>query len=120
MLRLLTCQRRAQTKGNRNYRSSLQERDHRFAEAERILKAGRKALGLTDKLLSRMRGSDPRKVAIASVLHRQTTVPQSWIAEQLGMKSAANVSQQVRRMAADPDRSFPVEVQAWLKTVEIC
>lgn len=33
-------------------------------------------------------------MAITAVLHAQTTLPQLWLAEQLRMRSPANVSQQ--------------------------
>ncbi len=48
-------------------------------------------------------GSDSRKVEIASKVWEQTTAGQTWIAERLHMKSAANVSQILRR--ASPSRS---------------
>ena len=44
-----------------------------------------------------MRGSDPRKVSLAGLLWRRTTVTQEWLAEKLQMRSAANVSQLLRR-----------------------
>ncbi|MBE7495646.1 MAG: hypothetical protein HS117_11910 [Verrucomicrobiaceae bacterium] len=45
-----------------------------------------------------MKGSDPRKVLLADLLWRRTVVSQEWLAEKLEMKSAANVSQQLRRL----------------------
>ena len=47
--------------------------------------------------LSRLKGSDPRKVALAELLCKQTTISQEWLAEGLKMRSAANVSQLLRR-----------------------
>ena len=44
-------------------------------------------------------GSDARKVLLADLLWRRTVVSQEWLAEKLAMKSAANVSQQMRRLA---------------------
>ncbi len=41
-------------------------------------------------------GSDARKVALARLVWEGTTVSQQWIADELGMSSAANVSQQIR------------------------
>jgi ribose 1,5-bisphosphokinase PhnN len=35
---------------------------------------------------------------LADLLWRQTTVSQEWLAEKLAMRSAANVSQQLRRL----------------------
>jgi hypothetical protein len=50
------------------------------------------------KELPGLPGSDPRKAVLALALWDQTTVSQSWIAERLCMKSAANVSQILRRL----------------------
>ena len=48
--------------------------------------------------LARVKGSDARKVLLADLLWRRTVVSQEWLAEKLVMKSAANVSQQIRRL----------------------
>ena len=50
----------------------------------------------------RQAGSDPRKVAIASVIRMRSTVDMQWINERLQMKSAANASHQFRRMKNEP------------------
>jgi len=42
-----------------------------------------------------LKGSDPRKLALAELLWKRTTVSQEWIAEKLAMRRAANVSQQL-------------------------
>jgi REP element-mobilizing transposase RayT len=47
--------------------------------------------------LASLAGSDGRKVAIARDLWNNTTVSQGWIAARLHMKTAANVSQILRR-----------------------
>jgi hypothetical protein len=47
--------------------------------------------------LPSLKGSDPRKLALAELLWKRTTVSQEWIAKKLSMRSAANVSQQLRR-----------------------
>jgi putative transposase len=39
-----------------------------------------------------------RKVLLAELLWRRTVVSQEWLAEKLTMKSAANLSQQIRRL----------------------
>jgi hypothetical protein len=62
--------------------------------AEGGLKAGR----LKPGSLAQVKGSDPRKVLLADLLWRRTVVSQEWLAEKLAMKSAANVSQQLRRL----------------------
>ena len=45
--------------------------------------------------------SDVRRVCVAAVVKAKTAVPLAWLAQQVGITSAANVSQQVRRL---PDR----------------
>ena len=85
-------------RGNASYRSGPLAKAHDMAEAQRIVEEGKRALGLGDAELETTRGNDPRKVALADVLLRRTGVGQRWIAERLGMKSAANVCQAVRRL----------------------
>ena len=72
------------------------------------------------KELRRLPGSDARKVALARLLWEQTTVGQDWIAVQLGMGSAANVSQQIRRAKAEKSRQkLPRELRSFLQSVKI-
>jgi hypothetical protein len=72
-------------------------RDHAQAEAERIVQEGLQRFGLSESDLQSLPGSDPRKVAIASTIHKDTTTLLGWTAKRLQMKSAANVSQQLSR-----------------------
>ena len=69
-------------------------------------------MGLTADEVQKDGGSDPRKVALAQVLHAKTTVPQRWIAQQLEMGSAVHVSQQVRRFAQTPAANKPTQVKS--------
>ena len=63
-----------------------------------------------------LKGSDPRKLALAELLWKRTTVSQEWIAEKLSMRSAANVSQQLRRLDGVKIRSkLPPKMQTYLK-----
>jgi putative transposase len=82
---------------NRNYQSTQMGRDHAQAEAERIVRDGLQRFGLSESDLESLPGSDPRKVAIAGTVHRNTTTLLGWTAKRLQMKSAANVSQHLRR-----------------------
>jgi hypothetical protein len=72
----------------------------------RILKEGFVAASLAPARLSQLKGSDPRKVAIARVISQNTTMSQSWIAEKLSMRSAANLIQQIRR-SPQADKKLP-------------
>jgi hypothetical protein len=70
---------------------------HGEEQVERWLEEGLKAAGLDEKELRALKGSDPRKLVLAELLWKRTTVSQEWLAEKLSMRSAANVSQQLRR-----------------------
>ena len=83
---------------SRSYRGSTHVAAHGEQQAEAWLKQGLKAAGLTTAEVGRLKGSDVRKLLLADLLWRRTTVSQEWLAAKLAMKSAANVSQQLRRM----------------------
>jgi putative transposase len=82
---------------NRTYRSAALFRAHDEKEAWRFLDGGLAAAGLSVRELDSLPGSEVRKVALASLILERTVARQSWIADKLAMRSAANVSQQVRR-----------------------
>ena len=99
-----------QRSANRTYRSSAQHRAHGQRQAETLLADALRRHQLSSATLARLPGADPRKVAIALELWQSTTASQAWIAERLHMKTAANVSQILRRskaamskMLTDPD-----------------
>ncbi len=83
---------------SRAYQKNALVREHGERQALEWLVKGLKAGGLKPCDLARVKGSDPRKVLLADVLWRRTVVSQEWLAEKLEMKSAANVSQQLRRL----------------------
>ena len=85
---------------SRTYRSSLPHRAHGERQADQLLAAGLRTHHLSTLLLAQLPGTDPRKVALAVRLWEGTTASQTWIAERLHMKSAANVSQILRRAKA--------------------
>jgi putative transposase len=92
------------TRRNRTYRSAPLFRAHDEREAQRLLDGGLTAAGLSARELDSLPGSDVRKVALANLLLERTVTRQSWIADKLAMRSAANVSQQVRRYRAHKPR----------------
>jgi putative transposase len=106
--------------GNRNRRSTDQWRDHAQAGATELIREGLKVLGLSEDNLKASKGSEVRKVSLAWAVARSTTVSQSWIANRLSMRSAANVSQQVRRFESELKRQSDRRVKKWVKTVKIC
>jgi hypothetical protein len=92
------------TRRNRTYSSAPLFRAHDEREAQRLLDGGLTAAGLSARELDSLPGSDVRKVALANLLLERTVTRQSWIADKLAMRSAANVSQQVRRYRAHKPR----------------
>jgi putative transposase len=83
---------------HRSYRASKELKAHGEAQALEILKHGLAASGLEKQELKELPGSDERKVAIALQIWENTTMSMSWISQKLAMKSAANASQQIRRL----------------------
>jgi putative transposase len=105
---------------NRTYRSAGIARAHdEEAQARGLLEKGLAAADLDEEVLSRLAGSDVRKVALANLLLERTVARQSWIAEHLVMRSAANVSQQVRRYRLSKPQ-LPRKLKTYLSAVKIC
>jgi putative transposase len=106
------------SRSNRDFRGSEMGHDHSEAAAEAMIAEGCIALKLDGKteLKKRVYG-DWRRTAIAWAVWKSTSVSQKWIAERLGMKSAANVSQQVRRFDGLNDRELPKEIKRWKRNV---
>jgi len=101
-------------------RRAPEVRSYDLAQAERWLAEGLGAAGLRHDELAGLPGSDPRKVALASLLWRATTASQSWIAERLEMASAANVSQQVCRWKrTESPAPLPKSLNSFLQSVKI-
>jgi putative transposase len=105
---------------NRTYRSAGVAQAHDQAEAEGLLREGLAATGLEQNALGRIPGSDARKVALADLLLKRTIARQGWIADRLVMRSAANVSQQVRRYRATKKPKLPPRLKTYLNSVKIC
>jgi putative transposase len=101
---------------NRIYRASLERRAHDAARAEQLLEEGLRAARLEMDQLPRLSGADARKVAIARAIWEQTVVSQIWLAARLSMKSAANVSQQLRRYSKRSN--IPASLRKWLLSVK--
>lgn len=109
---------------SRAYKHAPQTRSHDLGAAERYLSEGLAAAGLTAKDLAGLKGSDPRKVVIARLIWKNTTVSQVWIASRLHMSTATNVSQQIRRLeqqvgAADLPADLPAGLKHYLEAPEV-
>jgi putative transposase len=95
---------------NRNYRSSILGRHKDRHEAEFWLEKAREHFAIEGRPLSQ--APRPARLGAAWVLHHRTNQPQSWIADQLGLHTAANVSQQIRRIDSPTPPSWTAEA-AW-------
>ena len=70
----------------------------------------------------RTKGTSLRKVALAGLLWRHTTVSQSWLVEKMHLQSAANVSQLLRRTAPQVlknERALPAALRVFLKSATL-
>lgn len=87
-----------ESRKNPTYRVAQMHHSHDEQAAREYVAEGLRMHHLSEEDLRALPGSDPRKVAIARVVRSKTSVRLSWIADALKMKSAANVSQQLRRV----------------------
>jgi REP element-mobilizing transposase RayT len=71
--------------------------DHQSAMAERLAVAGCEYFGLTGEDLGNLTKSDRRKALIASLIHRETTVPLEWISKRLEMGVRAGVCRSIKQ-----------------------
>ena len=100
-------------------RSAASASSHSPQQAEAWLRQGLQAAGLKPAEVAKLKGSDPRKLLLADLLWRRTTVSQEWLAEKLSMKTAANVSQQLRRFDRVKIRAkAPKELRVFLDECE--
>jgi putative transposase len=88
---------RIQSAKSRAYLRTPQRVSHGLDEAERLVLEGIKAAGLATKELEGLPGGDPRKVALGKLVREKTVTSCGWLAARLKMRSAANVSQTLRR-----------------------
>ena len=100
-------------KKNRDYQTSPLLKDRGLQQCEAWLQeACQHYQTKEEELLAGKRG-DWRKASVAWRICKFTVVPQGWVADRLKMKSAANVSQQVRRFVNTPEDKLPEQVKEW-------
>ncbi len=103
---------------SRVYQKHELVREHGERQALAWLARGLKAGGLKPGSLSKVKGSDPRKVLLADLLWRRTVVSQEWLAAKLEMSSGANVGQQLRRLdGKSAIKKVPEEMKQFLENV---
>ena len=82
----------------RGYDASPEMKAHGKQQALALLEEGLRVATPPKEDLIGQGCTEPRKVLLAGLLWKKTTVSQAWIAEHLGMKNAANVSRVIHRM----------------------
>jgi hypothetical protein len=82
----------------RGYDASAEMKAHGEQQALALLEEGLRVANLGEEELVGHGCGEPRKVLLAGLLWKTTTVSQAWIARHLGMKNAANVSRVLYRM----------------------
>ncbi len=102
---------------SRAYARSQERLAHGEQEAERIVKEGLVAAGLQERDLAALPANEKRKVAIAGLVWRSTTVSQGWIAQRLKMRQAANVSLALHRNKGEM-KSLPIALREFVKMQE--
>ncbi len=78
------------------------------------------ALGLSELEIRKSVRGDLRRAAVVRVLDSRASRSQKRIAQKLNMKSAANLSQQVRRFSKPPEKHLPAPIRTWMKSITIC
>ena len=106
---------------NRNYATSALGHASTLEAAAHWLARGMRHFGIEDEnaLQDLPRGHRAR-VAIAWAIWRKTGVSQRWIADAVDYRTAANVSQQVRRYDKQVLPIVPSEEKEWASKVNYC
>ena len=100
---------------HRDNRSSRFAKDYGLRQAEGILREGLKHFGMSEEQLVKVVRGDMRRAAIAWRIWRETTVPQKWLVERFGLKSAANASHVVRRFEKQATGKWEKEMEEWIE-----
>jgi len=98
---------------DRELRSSGLFKSHDQNGVEAILEDAKRHFGVSIEAMARGGYRDLRRVALAWALFRKTTIRQGAIAEMLGLKSAANVSQRIKRFEETKIGELSKELKGW-------
>ncbi len=101
---------------SRGYRGAAARRSHGMNRAQAWLEEGLRRAKLPPESLARLPGSDWRKVAIARLIAAHTIASHQWLAENLAMRSAANVSQLLRTKGEQEEgKHLPTALRRWIQ-----
>lgn len=103
----------ARRRRNRDDRSSGMMKDHGVRDAERIIGEACRHYGMEEAELIRPRRGDRKRASVASRIWRETNVTQGWLAERLGLRTPANVSQTIRRFESLTPNQLGRKVRKW-------
>jgi len=102
-----------------SYRCSEQAHEHGEQRARELLEAGCQFFGWQVKDLESLKGGNVKRLLIAELVRGHTSVKQQWLAEHLHLKSAGNVSQQLRRLRLElRDTLEPKLLRKWERFVK--
>ena len=107
------------TDRDRDLRSTGLFRRHDEQGAERIIAEAEAHFGLNLEELKQPRRGNLSRIAVAWALARRTSLPQADIASMLALRTAANVSQQVRRFEALHEQELDPGVRRWKRKFNI-
>jgi REP element-mobilizing transposase RayT len=71
-------------------------RSHDDEEARRLIDAALRCFKLTKEDLPNLKRNDPRKLAMAGLIRRRTSVPNAWLARELSLGHASSLSRYSR------------------------
>ncbi len=100
---------------NRTYQSSKLVKDHGERSAIAILESAAAHFRMPKEQLRTLLRCDHTRAAVAYRLYKETTVSQEWIAEALGMRSAPNVCQQIRKFRLIEELKREPKIRKWMK-----
>ena len=88
-----------------HYEGASIRRQHGELEAERLVRAGLRLLRVDPKKVAR---GDQSLVVLAQLLRERTGVSHAWLAERLGLRNAANLSQRLARLKREANTNVAI------------
>lgn len=94
-------------------------KDHALRDAEHIIEEACRHYEMVEADLLHPRRGDWKRASIASRIWRETNVTQCWLAERLGLRSPANVSQTIRRFKNLERNKLGKREREWRRLSEV-
>jgi REP element-mobilizing transposase RayT len=106
-------------KGQRGSYGGDAVREHDTAEAERWVRAGMKALRVTEDDLRVLRMNSAAKVALAWMVRRRTAVRNAWIKERLQMGTATSLSARLKKLETSRRREWGYDEYKTIRNIKL-